>query len=409
LEVDRGAAAAVGRRDLAEAALRAGDAVGACELAEAQMKAASSDGWARCCALLAPGQAASEASVSEVSVRADPQVASTMLPLAGIAQVPDWSAPYTPPPLRLLALRNWTALAPNVLVSRAGHLLDDHVGYPPSELWRHGVADFPGYVAAAGQIVLCERASQTVRLARPCFYLNASSNYAAWLMGDLPRLALLEQVRGVPIVLHGAVQDFHRASLALLGIDAAHVIEVAAGTRFECAQLYYVTSTYVHHAPGAHALNWLRVAVRRALGSGHRQLPLYLARRNYSAARPMLNEGALIAMLEGRGFLAIDAERHPLREQAVLAAAARLVVAPYGAALANALFAPPDAAALIIATKTQPEFARLLSLAGLPFAHVVAKPVKLRDGRNVSESYGYETNLAELTAVLDGSSLGRAG
>ena len=226
-------------------------------------------------------------------------------------------------------------------------------------------------------------------------------------MGDLPRLALLGEARGAGIVLHGAVQDFHRASLALLGIDPARVTEVAAGVRLECPEFLYVTSTYVHHAPGAHALRWLRGAVRGALGSVQTRRPLYLARRNYAASRPMLNEDGLIALLEGRGFLVTDAERHPLREQAAMAAAAGLLVAPYGAALANALFAPPDAAALVVATKTQPEFARLLSLAGLPFAHVVAGPVKLREGRNLSESFGYATDLGELERVLDTPGLRR--
>jgi len=398
---EQGAPDTAAQRQQAAAALQAGDAVAACELAEAAMRAAARPGSARCCALLTPARAVAERLAGVVFEQSGSAVASLALALDAAAQIPEWSQPYMPPPLRLLRLRDWTALAPNVLVSRAGYLLDDYVGYPPSELWRHDVPAFPGFAAAAGHIVVCEHESKSVRIAGPVFYLNASPNYAAWMMGDLPRLALLRETADAQIVLHGAVQAFHRDALALAGIDASRIREVPADTRIDFAHLYYATSTYMHHAPNADALNWLRQTLRRKLGERNREKPLYLARRHYAASRPLLNEEAVIGLFARRGFRAIDPERHAVAEQLAMAAVAPMLAAPYGAALANALFAPPGAAALVIATKQQPEFARLLSGAGIAFAHVVAAPVKLREGRNVSESFGYEADLVALERALD--------
>ena len=55
---------------------------------------------------------------------------------------------------------------------------------------------------------------------------------------------------------------------------------------------------------------------------------------------------------------------------------------------------------LILGTKHQPEFARLASALGIPFWHTVPQGVELRQGRTLSESFGYMADLNALERLL---------
>ena len=56
---------------------------------------------------------------------------------------------------------------------------------------------------------------------------------------------------------------------------------------------------------------------------------------------------------------------------------------------------------VIIATKSQPEFARLLGIFQIPFRHVVPQGVQVRHARTYSESVEFDLDLGLLERALE--------
>ena len=388
-------------RGLAEAALANGDVTGALRAAREHLRRAGRAAEPVCYPLLAPEHAGQSPRARLTAYWEDAEVVSTAQLMPGMMQFAEWAAAFRPRPLRRFLFEQCVALAPNVLLTAAGDLLDDSTGFSNSELCRHVVEGFPGIAAANGQIILGTHHTETVRIAQPAVYLPAAANYSAWLLGDLARLVAFVDCDGLPVVLHGEASEFHFASLARLGVPRDRVIACGSQSRLECRELHYCTSTYFHHTPSSRGLAHVR---SRVLTDAHdaRAGPsrLYLARRKMRNSRPILNEAELAELLAGCGFIAVDPEEHSFAQQVRLAAGAETIAGPYGANLANCVFARNARAALIVATKGQPEFSRLLSALAVPHWHVVAEPVKIGDGRTFSESHGFRVDLAAAETIL---------
>ena len=355
--------------------------------------------------LLHPSQAAHANGVREIHVQQGADIASTARLSEGSQQYVHWADPYRPPALRVLAMQHAVALAPNMLLTAEGRLLDDNIGYSNAELCDHMPPDFNGIVAAGGRLLVAVRHRDVARVTEPALYLPAASNYAAWLFGCLPRLsayAACAEISDLPIVLHGEVANYHLDSLHAMGIARERLRIHGAHVRVECKELYYCTTSYFHHAPSATGVRHVRERVtsqrcaRPGKAAGKR---LYLARR-HAKDRPLLNEPEVVALFERHGFTAIDPEQYSFDEQARFAADAEVLAGPYGANLANMVFANNARKVLILGTKHQPEFARLASALGIAFWHTVPQGIKLRAGLTISESMGFTADLSELERVL---------
>ena len=346
--------------------------------------------------LLHPDAAVGAKGVREVRAISDADVPSTARLTDGLEQYVHWAAPYKPPSLRVLALQRAAAIAPNVIVTGDGKLLDDNIGFTNAELCNHMPADFNGIAAGGGRILVAARHRDTVRVGEPVIYLPAPGNYAAWLFGALPRLAAFEAEGNVPILLHGDVAPYHLDALRLMGIDEARLRVHGAHVRVECKEMLYCTTSYLHHA---HSPRGIRHVRERVKVTPHEIKRLYLARR-HAHDRPLLNEADVIALLERHGFTAIDPEKYSVEEQARHAAGAEIVVGPYGANLANLVFTGNATRLLIIGAKRQPEFARLASVLGIAFWHVIPQAIKIREGRTFSESHGFQADLVQLEHAL---------
>ncbi len=174
-----------------------------------------------------------------------------------------------------------------------------------------------------------------------------------------------------------------------------------ASTRLDFdAPATFATATLRHHAPCATAIRALRDRLPwRALAGGPRRV--YLSRAGMPHSRRIRNEAAIESMLERRGFAIVRPETLTLIEQARAVANAECIVGPYGANLANLVFAAPDARVVVIATKAQPEFARLAAIIGLRCRHVVPAAVQVRAGRTYSESVEFDVDAADLERALD--------
>ncbi len=356
-------------------------------------------------ALRQPAQAADGKGVREIRVLEDAAIASTARLTNGLQQHVHWSEPWRPPALRVLALSDAAALAPNLILDAGGVLLDDNIGFNNSELCDHLPPDYNGIVAAGGRLLLAVRHRTVARVAEPALYLPAPGNYAAWLFGSLPRLAAYASCAGfgqLPIVVHGDVANHHLDALRAMGIAHERLRIHGARVRLECKELYYCTTSYFHHAPSASGVRHVRERVLAAVGAGADEPAaprVYLARR-HAKDRPLLNEPEVVALFERHGFVAIDPEQHSFEAQVRFVTGARVLAGPYGANLANMVFARQADKLLILATKHQPEFARLASALGIACWHTVPQGIELREGRTLSESFGYRANLDELERVL---------
>ena len=335
----------------------------------------------------------------------DGVVTPTAQLLVGLPQHAQWAAAYQPPPLRLFQLGPCTAVCPNLLLTAGGKLINDNIGYNNAELCAHLPPEFPGIASSHKHIVLAVRHRDTARVKEPALYLPATTNYAAWLFGSLPRLAAYArqpELAQLPIVLHGDAKPYQLASLAMMGVPRERLIMHGAQVRLECRALHYCSTSYLHHAPSVTGILHVRDHVARAVAgaagaSGPKRL--YLARRK-ARDRPLLNENEVIALFERHGFTAIDPEDHGFEEQARFAAGAEIIAGAYGANLANLVFAHRARKCLILATKQQPEFARLAGALNIACWHVVPDAIKLREGRTISESYGFSANLDHTGAAL---------
>lgn len=339
--------------------------------------------------------------VREAGYHEDGNIAATAQLLQGMPQIAHWTSPYAPPALRVLELQRCVVICPNLLLTATGQLLNDNIGYNNAELCAHLPPEFPGIAASARQIIVAVRHRDTARINEPVVYLPATTNYAAWFFGSLPRLAAYGGLGELPILLHGDAPAYQLASLAAMGVRKDRIIQHASHVRLECRQLYYCTTSYYHHAPSVTGLSHVRAGMKGILNEPPRPdaKRLYLARRN-ARDRPLLNEAEVIQLFERHGFIAIDPEKYPFEEQVRYAASAEIIAGPYGANLANLIFAQRARGCVILATKQQPEFARLASALGVACWHTVPEPVKLREGRTVSESFGFTAHLQQVETAL---------
>jgi hypothetical protein len=331
----------------------------------------------------------------------DDPVTSTARVGKGLVQHAGWAQVYQPPALRLFRLESCEVVHPSILMTAEGKVVDDNIGYKNSELCAHAPPEFPGIASSKTHIVLAERHRDVVSIDSSVIYLPVADNYAAWLFGGLPRLAAFSrcpELSRLPIVLHGEVKSYHFSSLSALGVASERLLIHGANVRLKCRQLHYCSTSYLHHAPSLTGIRYVRDRVARALSDFTGPKRLYLARRKVTD-RSILNEDHVVSLFERHGFTAIDPEEHSFQTQASLAASAEIIAGPYGANLANLIFAERARKCLILATKPQPEFARLSSAVGIASWHLVPDAVKLREGRTFSESYGFVVNL-ELTRVM---------
>jgi capsular polysaccharide biosynthesis protein len=159
--------------------------------------------------------------------------------------------------------------------------------------------------------------------------------YFHWLTEALPRIAVLRLLGldDVGVIVSRRLPPVHRESLERLGVE--HWLTYEDGLAPEVL-VWPRPAAHTGHPP-RWACAWLREQLlgHQAPGTTTR---LYVTRRE-AAARRVVNERDVLALLRGYGFDVVQPELLTLREQAELFAGAAVVVGPHGAAHANTLFA----------------------------------------------------------------------
>ena len=190
------------------------------------------------------------------------------------------------------------------------------------------------------------------------------------------------------------------------------VVEVDAPLAHLGEALFPDSMDHYLHAPNALVLE-VRERVLAHAPPATRRLPrrVYFSRRGFThTMRIMLNEAALERALARRGFAIVHAEHLSPRRQVALMREAEVVVGPSGAAMANALFAPPSARIIDI----QPEVFASIWVCALgeligqqSYAYRVAAPAPPEDvpwfrRARSGFRFAYETPLAGFLPWLDG-------
>ncbi len=162
--------------------------------------------------------------------------------------------------------------------------------------------------------------------------VNLGKGYAHWLLEEFPRWLSLRADDATHVIAHDRA-PFIGEVCALAGFKQ----RVVSATRHG----HWVCETLV--IPPVVTVGEQTVGTLQAFAFGQK-LPmsgwgekLYITREN-AVRRRVSNEGELWAQLEARGFVKLNLEAMSWREQVAAFAAARVVVAPHGAGLANVVF-----------------------------------------------------------------------
>jgi capsular polysaccharide biosynthesis protein len=302
---------------------------------------------------------------------------------AGAAAIerPSYFGEDAPPPVAVERPETYVAEIPDatvvgdahVVVAPSGDLLLDLAGHPDAE--RFELAEGALRVAQDG-VGLLDAAEDDDPLDAAIHLLGTSSrNYYHWLIEMLPRIASLEAgypaagIAGVPFLVDQACTRVPQLMDALAAVGGADrpLVTLEPGRARRVRRLILPSGLawlpnnlrdgLVLRAQDslitADAVRFVRERVFAAVapGSAGQAIPSESGRRIFLAkpqSRRLLNAPDLEPVLAEFGFDSVQPEMHSFARQVELFGGAALIVAESGAALANILFAPPEARILVL-------------------------------------------------------------
>ena len=209
---------------------------------------------------------------------------------------------------------------------------------PSQTMWPWPVAERRRSVAALHDAPETALSGTTVNLLHPGF-----RNYAHFILQLAPRLECVRRVVGAGDIDRVLIPDpaptFVFEVLARMGIAGDQLLPISADPPrvYRCERLVTATVLDTLEVGSPWAADAVRVPFAAEIATrGDRRL--YLAREP-GFARRILNEDAVVALLETHGFESVSMAGRTVAEQAALVAGAECVVGLHGAALANWVFA----------------------------------------------------------------------
>ena len=168
-------------------------------------------------------------------------------------------------------------------------------------------------------------------------------NYYHFLIDAIPRVGLLEQAfpEIVPDVwIADRRSRYQRTLLAMVGVDEDRVVEPKPGFAIRARRLLVPSLPDADMLVSPATTAWLNEHLPAKVTS---DLPthVYITRGDTPNSRRFVHEAELLDRLSKRGFVRIDPGQLSVQEQIDHFAAARVVIAPHGAALANLVFCRP--------------------------------------------------------------------
>ncbi len=214
--------------------------------------------------------------------------------------------------------------------------------YHESSLWRDDILDANGIFDVVFWPSPKMVSGEYCLLSCPC----ADKNYSEWLLGNLPRLSLIEkfpELKSVRLIVPRSLKQYQRESLEMAGVSPERLVEFDDGY-WQVDKLYFTELPSPLGNPSPYAVEWLRskfLGNASTPATGVKRL-LYVTRRD-APQRRVLNEKEIVDYLKGIGFEVICPGDYSFAEQIKMFSEASVVVGPHGAAFANMVFAPAGA------------------------------------------------------------------
>jgi capsular polysaccharide biosynthesis protein len=210
-------------------------------------------------------------------------------------------------------------------------------------------------------------------------------NYAHFILDALPRIAVIEkagyELRSFDYVILTIPDAFYGSLVEMLGIERQRLVAPCPGLVLTSDVLVASTFPGMRRNPEPWAIEFLRARLGSPVRQGTRRL--FLPRQS----RKPVNQAALVSIAAAYGFETYLPETDPER-QISLFEAAESVVAPHGAALANAAFCRPGTQVLelIPSDHVFPYYYTLCTNAGLRYSYLVGQSTELRDDNSIGPS-----------------------
>jgi capsular polysaccharide biosynthesis protein len=211
------------------------------------------------------------------------------------------------------------------------------------------------------------RPPETLEGATAVVAVNLGAGYCHWLLEELPRLLLVSRGEVENLILHAGSEPA-RAALARRG-GGERVVEARRTAHRACAPLLVPALVGRPGLPTPAALELL-ADFTEGLGRGVSPFGerIHVSRAK-AARRRVTNDGELTEALEAAGFATVYLEELAWADQIAAFRAARVVVAPHGAGLANLAFCAPGTRVVEMVGRDyfNPTFWRLAALRGLDY------------------------------------------
>lgn len=200
-------------------------------------------------------------------------------------------------------------------------------------------------------------------------------NYGHWMMEMLPKAHIVHRhlselnVRFLVAHVPGQLNDSMAFSLSMLGIDLART-RVSDDTPWRFSDLVLVDGLSEHGGyMSPLVLETADAVARNVAPVGAERL---LVTRSATGFRRVVDEDALIARAQARGYAVVDPSLLPLPEQIALFKGAKRIVGVMGAAMTNIVFSAPGARVLNLAPAGMPDtfFWFIATLRGLEYTEV---------------------------------------
>lgn len=173
-----------------------------------------------------------------------------------------------------------------------------------------------------------------------------STYYYHWICDVLPRFhGVLENIpSSVKFIIHFPLKEYETESLAAFGINPDRCFAHDGFRPLQPEVLYYATPVAMSGDHDPKVMRWVRQKILayifpQGIPRVSPGLRLYVS-RSRTKIRRLVNEEALLSILEHYGFQIVQTEELSFREQVALFAKASVIVGPHGGGLTNMLWAP---------------------------------------------------------------------
>lgn len=179
-------------------------------------------------------------------------------------------------------------------------------------------------------------------------------NYYHWIHDILQKIYKIKEFLSTDIVylVPKPLKQWQYEALDIIGVKSENTRIFPQNEIWLLESLYFSPPTTIsgHDIPSANA--WIQNLFYQKYGvnasSINRNKKIYISRRLAKKGRKIINETEVESVLKSYGFKTYLLEKMSLREQVILFAQAKIVIAPHGAGLTNLIFSQPETTVLEI-------------------------------------------------------------